>query len=715
MEKNFFNTITKIAENLELKYYWVVFLKYLRPILIISGLFTLFVLFISLNIDKKYQSTATIVIEPDESNKIVNIEEVYSLEDQGSRINNQIAILNSDDVLDYIVNDKEKFAEFRTLFRGLKLNFFKRLVTKKKDIEKEALKNYLKSNFNVINIPRSDVLKLSFISTNPKIAKLALDNIINSYQRYEIDSKIIITSYANEKISDRLKELTIQMDIAEKKLSIYKKENGLVDTGDVKDLKIKQIEAISQKILNIQDQINQYESDLLAVRLARGDVNQLTSITDLMNRSEIKNIYESLLSSRNNLESLRLLYTEEHPKVSKALETIKSYENQLVNIINKNIEKKTFELTNLKNSIDINEKNLQKATKELRNLEDKESGMLQFVREVESSRKLYETFLQRVKETNEAQNLQVSNVKIIEEPISSNIPVSPNIKKNSVLAFLFSAIGVYFYLFYRDLNSATVKDPTSLEMFDSLILTNLPKVNISRKGFHMMQMYLEDNESAFAESIRNARTIMESKFKKNKTYLITSSSPSEGKTTVAFNLALSLQKNYKVLLIEADIRRPSVAASYYDFEIDIKKKGLSELLSGQTNFSEVVQEVPGTKLKMIGSGDKRTDLSDIVNVEKLRKFLNLLNDQYEYVIVDSPPILPVSDTLVLSQAADYIFYVTRSNVTGLLALMSGVKKLKNIDKKIDAFILNDLDTSKHSYYGYYYQQNYYYSGEDKTY
>ena len=136
MEKNFFNTITKIAENLELKYYWVVFLKYLRPILIISGLFTLFVLFISLNIDKKYQSTATIVIEPDESNKIVNIEEVYSLEDQASRINNQIAILNSDDVLDYIVNDKEKFAEFRTLFRGLKLNFFKRLVTKKKILKK---------------------------------------------------------------------------------------------------------------------------------------------------------------------------------------------------------------------------------------------------------------------------------------------------------------------------------------------------------------------------------------------------------------------------------------------------------------------------------------------------------------------------------------------------------------------------------------------------
>jgi len=713
MEKNFFSTITKIAENLELKYYWVVFLKYLKPIFFISFLFTLLVLLISLNLEKKYRSVATIVIEADESKKIVNIEEVYSLDNQESRINNQIAILNSDDVLDYIVNDKESFVEFAELFKGLKPSFIKRLFVKDSDISKEGLKNYLKSNFSVTNIPRSDVLELSFISPSPKISKLALKNIISSYQRYEIDSKIVITSYANEKITSRLEELTKQMEIAEANLSKYKEENGLVDTGDVKELKIKQIETISQNILDLEKQISQYEGDLLAIKMSKGDVNQLTSIKDLMIRPEIKNIYDSLLASRNNLESLRLIYTDQHPKVKKAIDTIQSYERQLVQIIDQNIEKKTFELTNLKNSIDINKNSISRATKELREIEDKESGMLKFSREVASSRKLYETFLQRVKETNEAQNLQVSNVKIIEDPIASNNPVSPNIKKNCLLAFLLSSIGVYFYLFYRDLNSSTVKDPTSLEMFNTLIITNLPKVNISRKGFHMMQMYLEDNDSAFAESIRNARTLMESKFKPNKTYLITSSSPSEGKTTVAFNLALSLQKNYKVLLIEGDIRRPSVANSYYEF--DDTKKGLSEILTNEVNFSDTILKVPGTNLNFIGSGKKRTDLSDIVNVPKLKKFFELLNKHYDYVIVDSPPVLPVSDTMVIAQATDYLLYVARSNVTGLLSLMSGVKKLKNINKKIDGFILNDLDTSKHSYYGYYYQQNYYYSGEDKTY
>ena len=713
MEQNFFSTITKIAENLELKYYWVVFLKYLKPIFFISLLFTLLVLLISLNLEKKYKSVATIVIEADESKKIVNIEEVYSLGNQESRINNQIAILNSDDVLDYIVNDKQSFVVFGNLFKGLKPSFIKRLFVKDGDITKEGLKSYLKSNFSVTNIPRSDVLELSFISLSPKISKLALNNIISSYQRYEIDSKIVITSYANEKITSRLNELTKQMEIAEENLAKYKEENGLVDTGDVKELKIKQIETISQDILDLEKKISQYQSDLLAIKLAKGDVNQLTSIQDLMTRPEIKNIYDSLLGSRNNLESLRLIYTDQHPKIKKAIDTIQSYETQLIQIINRNIEKKTFELTNLKNSIDINKNAISRATKELRNLEEKESGMLKFSREVESSRKLYGTFLQRVKETNEAQNLQISNVKIIQDPIASNNPVSPNIKKNCLLAFLLSSIGVYFYLFYRDLNSSTVKDPTSLEMFNTLIMTNLPKVNISRKGFHMMQMYIEDNDSAFAESIRNARTLMESKFKTNKTYLITSSSPSEGKTTVAFNLALSLQKNYKVLLIEGDIRRPSVANSYYEF--DDSKKGLSEILTNEVNFSETIRKVPGTNLNLIGSGKKRTDLSDIVNVMKLKKFFDLLNKNYDYVIIDSPPVLPVSDTMVIAQAADYVFYVARSNVTGLLSLMSGVKKLKNINKKIDGFILNDLDTSKNSYYGYYYQQNYYYSGEDKTY
>ena len=106
----------------------------------------------------------------------------------------------------------------------------------------------------------------------------------------------------------------------------------------------------------------------------------------------------------------------------------------------------------------------------------------------------------------------------------------------------------------------------------------LPKVIDIKKGYHILQMFLEDSESNFSESIRSSRAIIESKFKKNSSYLVTSSNPSEGKTTYAFNLALSLEKTYKVLFIEADIRRPSVLNSFYKFDKEIF--GLGEIISG---------------------------------------------------------------------------------------------------------------------------------------
>ena len=707
MEKNFFSTITKIAENLELKYYWVVFLKYLKPIFFISFLFTLLVLLISLNLEKKYRSVATIVIEADESKKIVNIEEVYSLDNQESRINNQIAILNSDDVLDYIVNDKESFVEFAELFKGLKPSFIKRLFVKDSDISKEGLKNYLKSNFSVTNIPRSDVLELSFISPSPKISKLALKNIISSYQRYEIDSKIVITSYANEKITSRLEELTKQMEIAEANLSKYKEENGLVDTGDVKELKIKQIETISQNILDLEKQISQYEGDLLAIKMSKGDVNQLTSIKDLMIRPEIKNIYDSLLASRNNLESLRLIYTDQHPKVKKAIDTIQSYERQLVQIIDQNIEKKTFELTNLKNSIDINKNSISRATKELRELEEKESGMLKFSREVASSRKLYETFLQRVKETNEAQNLQVSKMKVIETPTLAKSPFFPKPNQNFLLAFIISFVGFYSLIYYKEINSSVISSPETIEKIGINQIGILPKIGELKKGYHILQMFVEDPDSNFSESIRSIRATIESKFNKNSSYLITSSNPAEGKTTFAFNLALSLEKSNKVLFIEADIRRPSVLNGFYKFDKVIP--GLGEIISGDTELRDCILKVPGTELSIITSGEKRFDMSDIVNKEQIKKFFDLLKMEYDYLIVDSPPVQPVSDTLILAQASDYNLFIIRSETSKNAAFISSMKKMQNVNANISGVVLNDLDTSKDSYYSYYYNysSNYY--------
>ena len=641
------NSIINIFDIGDLKFFFLVAKKNIKNLILLSLIISILALFISLNQQKKYLSKGIIVIEP-EDNNIVNIEEVYSIESRSNRINNQIAILKSDEVLEYIIKDKKNSVQFKNLYSQNKLNFLQRIFKKKENIDNLYLKKNLTNNFSVNNIPRSDVLELSFVSINPKISQLALQLIIESYQRYEIDSKIKITNYANKKITERLNDLVSQMDDAQKKLSNYKKENNLVDTGNVKELKIKEIQSISARIIQAKQNYQQQQNDLLSIKVADGDIEALLAIDDLRSREEISIIKNTLNANESNMESLSLIYTKKHPKVIQSKEQNLNLKNQLSEILDENIQQKAFELSNINNFIKLSEDELQKVTDELRVLEEKESGMLKFTRELESSRKLYETFLQRVKETNEAQNLQVSKLKTIENP---NLPLShffPTPKKNFVYAFIISFMGVYGLLYFREMNSSVIKSPEAIDSLNIPQIGILPRVEKLKRGFHILQMFIEDGASSFSEAIRSSRAIIESKYEKNKSYMITSSNPSEGKTTYAFNLALSLEKSSKVLFIEADIRRPSVLNGFYQFDRQIL--GLGEIISGSANLNDAIFKVPGTELDIITSGEKRFDMSDIVSKDQIKKFLDVLKLEYDYVIVDSPPVQPVSDTLILTQS-----------------------------------------------------------------
>ena len=693
------NSLINIFDIGDLKFFFLVAKKNLKNLITLSLILSLLVFLISSNQEKKFLSKATIVIEPDD-NKIVNIEEVYSIEAQSNRINNQMAILKSDEVQEYIIKDKKNSMKFKNLYSENKQNFFQRVFTKKQDIDGDFLKSILTENFSVKNIPRSDVLELSFVSKNPKISQLALMSIIDSYQRYEIDSKIRITNYANQKITERLKELVAQMDVAQKKLSNYKRENNLVDTGNVKELKIKEIQSISSRIVDAKKNYQEQQNDLLSIKVADGDVDALLAIKDLRSRDEISNIKASLTANESNIQSLSLIYTDKHPKIIQANDLNENLKIQLKNILDENIQQKAFELSNLDNFIKLSDEELQKATDELRIIEEKEAGMLKFSREVESSRKLYESFLQRVKETNEAQNLQVSKLKVIETPNLPLSPFSPKPTKNFILAFLISFFGVYGLLYFREMNSSIIKSPEAIDSLNIPQIGILPRVEKLKRGYHILQMFVEDGASSFAEAIRSSRATIESKFLKNKSYMVTSSNPSEGKTTFAFNLALSLEKTNKVLFIEADIRRPSVLNGFYQFDREIL--GLGEIITGGAQLNEAIFKVPGTDLDIITSGEKRFDMSDIVNKEQIKKFLDVLKMEYDYVIVDSPPVQPVSDTLILTQASDYNLFVIRSEETRTASFMSSIKKVQNVGAKINGIIINDLDTSKDSYYSYYY-------------
>jgi succinoglycan biosynthesis transport protein ExoP len=718
---NFLTKLENINEQLNLTHYWIIFLKYKKILLIIPILFAVLSYLISLQINPIFKSSATLVIEQSGKN-IINIQEVYDPSSIGgfgnsNYINNQIQILESDEVLSTILSDEKLYAEVSKLYQKMprnffdtNFNFFNKTINKKKskslNVNKTEIKNYIKENLEVIQIRNSDVANLSITSYNPELAKFLLESVIDAYLKYDVDTKVKVTNYANVQINLRLSKLLVDMEKAEQKLLNYKKENNLSDVGGIKDLKIQQIKSVSNRIIDANRELQKKQNDLTAIKLAEGNIDELLAIADLRSKKEVDAIRTNISATENNIEALQIIYTDDHPKLKKVFQTRKNLENKLEEILDENIAAAAFELANLQGFIKSSEDELNMAKSELLDLEEKDVALRQYVREVETNNKIYETFLERMKETNEVKELQSSNVKIIQSALLPISPISPNIQKIVLMVYLFSFLLLYLIIVYFEFNTNTVVEPSSLESLNIPVLATLPSVKKIDKGYHLSQMFLEDVNSEFSESIRTLRTLLVAKFQKNKSLLISSTYSGEGKTTISLNAALAFSKIGRVLLVETDVRRPSVLDKTTQAD-EAPKAGFSDLIQGGVKISDCLMKLPGSEIEVMTSGTRRSDLTDLTTVKQLKTFFNVLKTHYDYVIVDTPPIQPVSDTLFISQATDHNMLVVRSNVSKLVGVKSVIKKLTNVQVKVDGLIFNDLDTSKASYYGYYQYGGYY--------
>jgi polysaccharide biosynthesis transport protein len=719
MEKNnFLHKLETINEQLNLAHYWIIFLKYKRILFFTPVLFGLLGFFIALNINPVFQSQATLVIEESTKN-IVNIEEVYAGESQVSGfrnlnyINNQIQILESDEVLGTILLDEKITKKIKILIKKLPENFilknkiFNFVKINDSNDKENDIKKYIKENLLVSQIRNSDVVNLTMTSGNAELAKFLLEQVVEAYLKYDVDTKVKVTNYANAQINIRLSKLLEQMEIAEQKLLNYKKENNLIDIGDIKDLKIEQIKSVSKRIIDANRELQKKQNDLTAIKLADGNVEELLAIADLRSKKEVDAIRTNINTTSDNIEALQIIYKDEHPKVKKILKTKANLDNRLKEILDENIAAAAYELANLKGFITISEEELNKAKFDLQDLEEKGVALQQYVREVETNNKIYETFLQRMKETNEVKELQSSNVRIIQNALLPLLPISPNILKIIILFYLLSFSLIFGLLVYFEFNSNTVIEPSNLDLLNIPVLATLPSVKKLDKGYHLSQMFIEDVNSEFSESIRTLRTLLVAKYQKNKSILISSTYSGEGKTTVSLNAALAFSKIGKVLLVETDIRRPSVLTKTSQAD-EAPKVGFSDIIqAGNTKLSDCLMKLPGSEIEVMTSGTRRSDLTDLTTTKKLKQFFDVLKKQYDYVIIDTPPIQPVSDTLFISQATDHNLLIVRSNVTKIVGIKSVLKKLQNVEVTVDGLIFNDLDTSKASYYGYYQYGGYY--------
>lgn len=391
---------------------------------------------------------------------------------------------------------------------------------------------------------------------------------------------------------------------------------------------------------------------------------------------EIKVEYAKLQALLSNYSQR---YTDEHPKVIEIKAQIKSLQDKIQGLEDVNTSKRTLEYRVLE-------------------------------REVYLNKRINEVLLTRLKEIDLSSTLNVNNINIIDYAEIQEKPVRPNIPLNMVMAVIAGIFGGILLAFFIEYMDTTIKTPEDImDILESNFLEAIPDISEKDESKKYKIMEIEPN-SPVSESYRSLRTsILNSSLVSTplKTLLITSAEPEAGKTITASNLSIALaQEGNKVLLIDCDMRKPKQHKIFYQERL----QGLSDFLTGNAEVSKIVQDSGISNLRIITSGKSPLNPGEIVGSKKMDELISTLKSQFDFVILDSPPISSVTDSVILANKVDASILVVRSGKSHISVVDRAKEQLSMSKAVIIGIVLNGLKVNHGNYY--YYKYNSYYTDEN---
>ena len=339
-------------------------------------------------------------------------------------------------------------------------------------------------------------------------------------------------------------------------------------------------------------------------------------------------------------------------------------------------------------------------------------------RDVDTNRQLYEGLLQKLKEAGVMTGLRSSNVRIVDSASAPTGPSSPNIPRNimlSLLVGLAGGVGLAFVLESRDNSVHSLEQAQMVTALPSLAV--IPLATRATRSVQQQDKLLSQPQSAvavtrpksqIAEAYRALRTsiLLSSTGKAAKVLMVTSALPQEGKTTTSVNLAIVLaQHGSRVLLIEADMRCSAIS-EMFAFTTDT---GLSTVLAQGTSAESALRTMPGVpNLSVLPAGPAPVNPSEILASARMREMLAVMRTKFDHIIVDTPPVLNVTDAVLLSALADSTVLVIRSGMTSKAALRRVHEVLSHVNARIMGVVLNGADATEPDryYYGNRYRSYY---------
>ena len=572
------------------------------------------------------------------------------------------------------------------------------------------------------------LIDVSSDSTNPQMAADFVNTLTSEYKELNLEARYQTTQDAGNFLTKQMEDLRIKLEQYGEAMQAYASQNGLVMT-DQKD------SAADQKVKQLQEALSTAQIELIARQSRYENASRipLASLGEIQDDPSLRATDAKLLDLRTQKAQLLLTYTPEHSKVQKIQEQIAALEPSLA-------EGRTAIMSRLRNEYEFARDRERKLQEEfdaaVQHVADQANGVSHYKimeREVETTRAIYDTMLQRVKEAGVASALRASNVRVVDSALPPVAPYKPSISRNASIGLLSGIFGGVLLVVFLDRADRSVQEPGDIQFFLGVpelgVVPSAAADIVSARPTlpfgadlpvgELALVAKERAHSAMSEAIRTVLTSImfaSPDAERPQVIVVSSAAPREGKSTLATNLAVTLaETSQKVLLIDADMRRPNL---HRVFGLE-NEDGLAELLRAAPSES-VNGHVRGSgipNLSLLTSGPPRAGNPTLLYSDRLRHHLERFRKDYDTIFVDTPPMLTMADARVIARYADAVILVARVNQTSRQALRDACQRLLDDGANLIGAVLNDWNPKKSSRYGYsqYYQKykHYYAAGQER--
>jgi succinoglycan biosynthesis transport protein ExoP len=573
------------------------------------------------------------------------------------------------------------------------------------------LANMVSGDISVSPIKDSKIVTISYMSENPEFAALVANSVAKAYISEILDMKMSSTRYALEWMSKKAEEEKTKLEKSERALQDYMRTNDIVTLQNKITITPEKLSEFNTQLIQAQTKRKELES--LYQKIMKNPIADAETIPAISSDPTIASLRSEILKSEQSIEELAKKYGQKHPTMIRAREDLKTLKEKREQQIRRVIQsiKNEYELAKSK------EESLRAALSSSKNealsLNEKFIQYNVLLREVETNSQLYDALIKRIKEQSVTEEIQTVNVWVIEKAQVPRKPVRPKKSLNILLGIivgLFGGVGLTFFFDYLD---NTIKSPDDVETRLGLAVLGMVPLLQAKDG-NIEELLLQNPQTAFSEHYKNLRTalLLSSASKPPQNILVTSMGPEEGKTVTSMNLALTIaESDYSVLLIDSDLRKPRIHSI---FGLN-NTKGLSTYLAGTSSSINIIKG-PKENLSIIPAGPLPPNPSELLSSYKLHELIRVLKERYNIIIWDSPPLMTVTDGLILSQVLDGTVIVTKAGKTTFDIVRRGLKAIRgrrktDSESHILGVVINAIDVKKSDYYYYKHYYHSYYSSE----